>query len=437
MATQKAFASYQEVIDLHTESDTVTAIGIHTPQGDTPRKMFGGFFDQFKKFRYLGASIVMVPAARLPVDPLGVSYEAGEPTIDPRDLMNPILWHGCHGNDMGSILNKLYGNPTYDNASDSLDVQVSQEITSVPDWVATMQRLYYQALTDNTWKKAHPQKGFKKTGLRPLVYSLASTRQIAPGTSVTGIGSDKNDLMGVNVSGDFDIAGDSFGGSLSNGAWSSTETRFTPQFVTPRLTSLGWLDTRNVLHGTALVSDPITSATDGQPTLETQKAIALQNDTVLPKIYMGMILLPPAYKTEQYFRLIINHHFGFKGFRGVSMDNSQAGIYAFPDNYVNANEGFESSDVTNGVPVTINVTNNRQVAALTGAVVTIGGSEFTFNVPVGSTYNVVTDWNTSPGTTVTFEVSGVSPKTEFVVPSGGGTLTIAVNNSGAVSGGWQ
>ena len=39
----------------------------------------------------------MVPAATLPADPLQVSYEAGEPTIDPRDMLNPILHKPYHG----------------------------------------------------------------------------------------------------------------------------------------------------------------------------------------------------------------------------------------------------------------------------------------------------------------------------------------------------
>lgn len=94
MATQYAKASYEEIIDCHTEEGHVTAIGIHTPTGDTPRKMFSGFFEQFKKFKYLGCSIKLVPAARLPADPLQVSYEPGQvigTAVDPRDMLNPFF----------------------------------------------------------------------------------------------------------------------------------------------------------------------------------------------------------------------------------------------------------------------------------------------------------------------------------------------------------
>lgn len=326
MATQKAFASYQEIYDLHTESDRVTVLGIHTPQGNTPRKMFGGFFDQFKKYRYVGASITLVPAARLPVDPLGVSYQAGEPTIDPRDVLNPILWHGCHGNDLGSILNRLYGNPTCENAGDSLDVLEAGEATQL-DWVGRLQRLYYQALTDNTWRKAHPQKGFRKSGLRPLVYSLASTRQIAPGSLN---GTDLDDVLQL---------GDPFGdfSGDTEGPLTARITRDSPQLITPRLTSLGWLDTRNVMiqYDRAVIESPSSDSEE----FERQQAMVIQNEVCLPKIFMGVILLPPAYKTEQYFRMIVTHHFAFKGFRGISMNNEDVG-FGLPDQVVNANDGF-------------------------------------------------------------------------------------------------
>lgn len=337
MATQKAYASYQEITDLHTESDKVSVIGIHTPQGDTPRKMFGGFFDQFKKFKYLGASVTLVPAARLPVDPLGVSYEAGEPTIDPRDVLNPILFHGCHGNDMGSILNKLYGNPDYEDVNDSLDILESQEATQIDGVVGTLQRLYYMALTDNTWRKAHPQKGFKKSGLRPLVYSLASTRQIAPSQFF-------DPTWGHTV-----VAGDPDGGEFNeDDEWESKVTNLTPQLITPRLTSLGWLDTRNVMGFPVTITDPISTSEIGDASFETQKALALQQDVTLPKIFMGVILLPPAYKTEQYFRMIINHHFAFKGFRGISLRNDQVGNGALPGNVVDANGGFSDNANADG-----------------------------------------------------------------------------------------
>nr|WCR62155.1 MAG: capsid protein [Smacoviridae sp.] len=313
MTTQFARASYQEIIDLHTESDTVSVIGIHTPQGDTPRKMFGGFFDQFKKFKYLGCSVSLVPAARLPADPLQVSYEAGDTTIDPRDMLNPLMFHGCHGNDMGVILNRFYNtNSVADQLQTDSMFQYADSFTDVTegDHISGLQLedLYYKALTDNTWKKAHPQRGFKKGGLRPLVYSMATNMQFN-GSSI-GMGG-----FGVPM----DMVDDV---SVSDQSITATfpVSQAGRRFFTPRLTGLGWLDTRNVLTTATTVN----GSTADLPALFNDAALNQQDasEADLPLVYMGMILLPPAYKTEQYFRMIINHHFAFKDFRGISFSNN-------------------------------------------------------------------------------------------------------------------
>lgn len=315
MTTQKAFASYQEIIDLHTESDKVSVIGLHTPQGDTPRKMFGGFFDQFKKFKYYGCSVSLVPAARLPADPSQVSYEGGEAIIDPRDLMNPLMFHGCHGNDMGVILNRLYALNSLDaRKTDSMfmfeedgDLSGYTDLGDIAGF--QLEDLYYKALTDNTWKKAHPQRGFRKSGLRPLVYTMATNMQfLANG----GLGSN----LGIPTPGQFEVTGAS---ELTGVFGKSSANR---QYFTPRLTGLGWLDTRNVLTSSTY-SDAVTLSEDFDEVKDMINAAnsAQVSDASLPLVYMGMILMPPAYKTEQYFRMIVTHHFGFKDFRGISFSN--------------------------------------------------------------------------------------------------------------------
>lgn len=337
MTTQYANASYQEVIDLHTESDSVSVIGIHTPISDTPHKMMKGFFEQFKKFKYAGCSVSLVPAARLPADPLQVSYEAGETTIDPRDMLNPLMFHGCHGNDLGMVLNRLYNlNSGNSLSSDSVNLHQGNVIQS--DFVESdlildgqeLENLYYKALTDNTWKKAHPQRGFRKSGLHPMIYSLATTQQImnesliAAPTSPYNIGLTR----GVPAPAEFDYD------TVSNPAEWSVDVPINRQFklMTPRIQKLGWLDTKQVLTTAGSVDG--TFDTTGMSESEVREALSeaftgalngiVESQEVyatLPKIYMGVILMPPAYKTEQYFRMIITHHFEFKNFRGISFAN--------------------------------------------------------------------------------------------------------------------
>lgn len=319
MTTQKAYFSYEEVIDLHTESDRVSVIGIHTPTGDTPRKLCPGFFAQFKKYKYLGCKVALVPAATLPADPLSVSYESAEPSIDPRDMLNPILFRGCHGNDLGNILNRIYSSGSVQGSdlsqllhSDSTDLW---NLFNNPDQDDTLtgtnllESLYYRALTDKTWKKANVQRGFRIAGLRPRVYSLATNMYLQ---NATALGT--SNVAPAPFSGDFGE-----GEFIDEWKPFSDETANPVRYFTPRTVPLGWLDTRAVVGYTPddrtavpdVGLDPVLKSIVGSGTV----------DVTLPKIFMGLIMLPPAYKTEMYFRMVINHYFAFAGFRGVSMSN--------------------------------------------------------------------------------------------------------------------
>lgn len=342
MTTKGASFSYEEVIDLHTESDRVTVIGIHTPTGDTPRRMAPGLFSQFKKYRYLGCSVMMVPAATLPVDPLGVSYEAGEvPQIDPRDMLNPILFHGCHGNDLGNILNRIYSA----NAVEGSDLSQILGSDSATFWsmfnseeeggiipspgLSLLESLYYRALTDRTWQKANIQRGFKKRGLHPRVYTLATNMQLMGEALYTGRYNAPAPFYGEDASDPY--LGDGF---------NVTDPASNPvRFFTPRTQRLGWLDTRTVVgydskQSLGFVPDIIADAKIENVIKEGTV------ETTLPRIYMGVILLPPAYKTEQYFRMIITHRFAFAGFRGISMSD----LELRNPNYFNLNDRMTSGD---------------------------------------------------------------------------------------------
>lgn len=337
MATRKVRASYQEIIDMHTEADHVTAVGIHTPTGDFPHKMFKGYFEQYKKYKYLGCSIKFIPLARLPVDPLQVGFESGE-QMNPVDLANPILFHGCHGDDLGVILNTLYGND--DGISDSLvgldggqsyPMDVGGAILR-----GFMERLYYKALTDKSWKKAHIQRGFQKSGLRPLVYSLATNRQIMPSLA---LGEDVKTL-------DSDDFGDPIYAVRNIDGQYQMEVQNRMQLFTPRLTRLGWMDTRNVIT-TPSVIDSDSSDPDDLPGAILKAMNSEMNYAQLPKLFMGCILLPPSTSPngfKQYFRVIINHAFAFAQFRGISFQPDALEV----PTYWNKNDAEDLFDMEDG-----------------------------------------------------------------------------------------
>lgn len=362
MTTQFATASYQEIIDLHTETDRVSVIGIHTPVTETPYSMLQPFFDAFQKYHYDGCSLTMVPAARLPADPSQVSYGAGEPPIDPRDLLNPILWHGCHGESLGSVLNQFYsaGASTTDINRLLFDSgEYNEKNTAQIGDIGVFESLYYRALVDKTWLKAHPQRGFRKSGLRPLVYEVSTDRQFVPNPNgnlrplvpvadvIAGDPSDNNGLIGNLARGTLGVNANAQMYAMGSlGMQTSTTVDGQPvarlpsamdtSFFTSRLHGLGWLDTRSrVLSGTSgITSDPLT----GSDSVDTELIEGMYSNAedatkinYLPRLFMGMILMPPAYKvwksiksfftykTEQYFRIVLNHRFSFKKYRGISM----------------------------------------------------------------------------------------------------------------------
>lgn len=356
MTTQFATASYQEIIDLHTETDKVSVIGIHTPVTETPYDMMQPFFDAFQKYHYDGCSLVMVPAARLPADPSQVSYGAGEPPIDPRDLLNPILWHGCHGESLGSVLNQFYsaGSGSTDVTRKFFDSgELNEKNTAQIGDIGVFEGLYYRALVDKTWLKAHPQKGFRKSGLRPLVYEVSTDRQYVPmngGTYAPIL--PKSDIYAGDPTENQGLQGGFVSGTLGNATNQSTLSvtgslglqmtggtgdeliaalpydRSSTQFFTSRLHGLGWLDTRVRTIYPAVNSEVLTGSDETDYGIIEDMYINAENKgriNYLPRLFMGMILLPPAYKTEQYFRIILNHRFSFKKYRGVSMRGDMSG----------------------------------------------------------------------------------------------------------------
>lgn len=192
-------ASYKEIYDLHTDSESTSILTIHSPVSNFPRKVLSGFFNQYRKFRYLGCRVSIRPAARLPADPAQLSYSAGEPEIDARDMLNPVLYRGYSGESLGYFLNiwntpgrqssnlkeGVSDNPvqlkSYGFFGDTIDKTSFPENGAdgftVNDWrAAYLEKLYYQSLSDPKFKKMAPQKGMSKF-FYPLVYELATTTQ--------------------------------------------------------------------------------------------------------------------------------------------------------------------------------------------------------------------------------------------------------------------
>ncbi len=318
MATNYAKATYSEVYDFGTKAGQVTVVGIHTPVGTRPSNMLAGFFSQFRKFRYTGCKVTIVPAAQLPADPLQVSYEAGELVIDPRDMLNPVMFHGCYGDNLNSALNVAYTNTkSYTDVgfeTDSL-LSVDQPFDTGNVWTQGAEDAYYAALSDPSWRKYGIQQGMRLPPMSPRVWKTATNMPILPDTDPDGgVGSMGSYDVMLKISNQLKAAGQAgldpteihdgmfFNPALEfNTGFESGTQKLTgsPQWMSAGTTRLGWLPT-------AMPNQVDTSAQLQQLQAWTR--------TGLPKVFMGILLLPPSYKQELYFRMSIQHYFEFKDF---------------------------------------------------------------------------------------------------------------------------
>lgn len=302
MATQKVHATYQEIYDLSTKPGTLSVIGIHTPTGSKPYSMLQGFFNQFKKFRYNGITkLVLQPAAQLPADPLQVSLEAGE-TLDPRDLLNPIMFHGAHGTDINAALNVIYKKQGFNfqtTSTDTIDMSMFANVEGEVMDSVVVENMYYSALSDPSFKKFGVQEVIQLGPLVPLVHRVNANTYFGPMRNFprevfSDIGS-TSPVAGFHAS---EIPSQVWDGSSDVTAHSYATDITATNLFTNGTAQLGWMPTRSPFPTAALTSsNPYNTG-----------------GVTLPKLYMGALILPPSYNQRLYYRCVITHSFSFSDF---------------------------------------------------------------------------------------------------------------------------
>lgn len=313
------FRSYTETYDMNTESGAPTLLGIHTPIGSEPYRMLKPCYDMYRKVKYLGCDVTVVNAAKLPVSPESYSIQAGMNDIDPRDTLDPVMFIGCHGNDMGAVLNSMYGGLLSD---------VFKLSGMDKEKAASLETFYYTALGDEKWRKSPIQKTLHLRGLHPIVYNLATQMQLQYNNVDTAqypdnIGTTYNEVTAgsiVKVNNTNQIAVPSVGGGKFHDFTTGQEPELAPiQLMTNKVSRLGWLDTKQIMGN--LNCD---NTSDG-------------NTMVLPKVMMGILMLPPARRAYNFLRVIIRHKFKFASYRTVTtgtIDNiTQTAAIAYNNQY--------------------------------------------------------------------------------------------------------
>nr|QCC72736.1 capsid protein [Cressdnaviricota sp.] len=386
-------SSVMEIYDLQTTVGKGTVLKVHTPTGNNVKRHLLGHFLQYKKFKYLGARVSLIPASTLPADPLQLSYDAGTADIDPRDMVNPILWKHYHGETMLTDVNPREALLNY-SMTDGADLSITGSSIDEIDYNKpsnSLDYVYPSTLMDTSFRKAGVQTGFS-TFVKPFIYNVVTSNQLLP---MGGASSDTNVSHSPRFMGNAGFrtstdAGPSFypvregpDGVLLGGAENMNVPGETPKhnwspnttFTTNKLVPLGWMDTlsRTNQMRTTLVN-PVAGAVNSLVPSDSQLSGDFQIGPNLMNVPMLYVLMPPAYKTEFFFRMIIKHFFAFKGFRSCASVQSfaSAGII----NNLPASSTTSAStkavaqmvaDIEGGGPDTVEVENGTVIPMADGS----------------------------------------------------------------------
>lgn len=256
-------------VDMSTDPTNMQIIRV-TAGGNTVRQRLLPFFTAFKYYKLGAVRLRFVPAATLPVDPTGLSYEAGENTVDPRDQFNPGLVRITNGEDWFASTADTTG--------------------------TTAEQMYYNMMLDNRWFKFQLQSGMRRTAF-PLFWSVAQLHQ------------DKYPGATRNVSlypqGPMQTASVVEGATYKSGSI-SPDLRYDMSnsspyglFQTGAKERMGWMPT-DYMQTLPMNPDSANLWTN-------------QCDIIdVPEVELMRIVLPKAYKTKYYYRVYIEEEVMFK-----------------------------------------------------------------------------------------------------------------------------
>lgn len=306
MVNNTIHATYTETYDLNTINNELSILAIHTPQSNTLKRFFHGLYEQYTKMKVLGCNFRMVCASQQALDPTLVGMSEGQ--VDPRDVLNPILFKAVTGEGVNALIDQIYNSsesitPDSGNSS-NLGHSIDQHVVTSTGGISA----YYSLLADDSWRREHPQRGITVMGLKPMVHRVVTTQPFK-WNSATGTGANSGpDIPALNPTsslGQGTLWGSAFGG-ISGSSDGSTDPVNPTVFVSNGLTEMPWLDT---------AYSSVHTYVDGSgATQGSSKAYALQ--TNIPRVYMGCLVLPPSTGSQNlYFRLQIVWHILFKDFR--------------------------------------------------------------------------------------------------------------------------
>lgn len=251
---------FQSFVDLATQADNMQIISVNAGGKDVIKRL-APFFGAYKYYKLGGVSIKLIPASTLPVDPTGLSYEAGEQTVDPRDQLTPGMCRITNGEDILENITGLTGDQ--------------------------QRQLYNNMLLDPRWYKWMLQSGVKRFG-KPKYWQIGQLHQDKwPGAFVNYPLVSEGQVAGTINRGSSNATdvGDNSLGSTPYGI-----------FQTGHRGVLGWMPTDSL--------QPVVTAD------ETTGIVPLLAS--VPEVELFKILMPPMHKTNYYYRMFITETVYFK-----------------------------------------------------------------------------------------------------------------------------
>lgn len=281
-------ATYVETYDLRTVVGRMAILGIHTPTATTLKKMYRGFFEQYKKVKIHSCDIIGVCASSQSLSPAEVGLTAG--LTDPRDVLNPILFKACTGENLDLLLDRIYSTPS---AGENFGSIHREDITNTDELA-----MYYNYLADDSFRKFHPQGGIHVSDLKPFVHRVATTQPFKWQNAVDNVPriGNYNSADNTPASG---RTGTGFG--ASDGTAGATPS----VFISNGLEPMPWIETTFEANNETANDDTGASTT----------VLATNLASSIPRIYCGVVILPPAILQPLYFRFQVRWHLSFKDFR--------------------------------------------------------------------------------------------------------------------------
>nr|QBP37068.1 capsid protein [Porcine associated porprismacovirus]QBP37154.1 capsid protein [Porcine associated porprismacovirus] len=268
-ASKVLHQKFQWFFDLQTKADEMQIIEVSAGGYGVYKRLFP-FFSAFKYYKLGGVKMKFVPASTLPVDPTGLSYGAGENTVDPRDQLTPGLTRITNGEDVYTKLDGLTGDQ--------------------------QRELYESMMIDQRWFKWQLQSGLSRYA-RPMYWQIGQLHQDYLPGSVRNLADTSLTEDCQSISAVYDGANPS-GPTAAPITVAADASDPRGLFQTGHRGKLGWMPTDGVL---------LKGTSGGSGTVHAQAV-----EAAIPAVNVFTIVTPPMHKTNYYYRVFVTEDVYFK-----------------------------------------------------------------------------------------------------------------------------